>query len=203
MRKNMLGAAAQDYAAPIQDFRQKLKGSDGKEWLEAFKRFLRKENPWPVPTAAPAPATSVPSTATEFSLPVNYDRSIEEARKEGKYDWENSDITSKNFPTTRKGTADIVLHIRHFDREITSEKAIEEMDKLGLRPAETHELLALGAAHPDLQRQFPIIALGSVWQDRGDYCVPYLNRVDSERDLGLSWFGSGWDASYRFAAVPK
>lgn len=147
-------------------------------------------------------AASTP--ATEFSLHVNYGRKIEDAVKDGKYDWSNSDITSKNFPTTRKGTADVVLHLIHFDRDIESDDAIAEMDKMGLRPAETHELLALGAAQPDLQREFPIIALGSVWQGRVGYrCVPCLYRGGSERGLGLLWFGFGWHAYCRFAAVPK
>lgn len=141
---------------------------------------------------------------TEFNLTVNYDQSIEDARKRGNYDWENSDITSKNFPTNRKGTADVTIKLVHFDRSISSENAIKELDKIGLRPAETHELLALGASYPELQREFPIIALGSVWRDRY-VCrsVPYLRRCGSERRLDRDWFGNDWLEHCRFAAVPK
>lgn len=140
----------------------------------------------------------------KFAVQVNYDRSIEDARKDGNYDWENSDITSKNFPTTRKGTVHVVVRLIHFGCEISSEDAIAEMDKLGLRPAETHELLDLSAAHPDLQRKFPIIALGSVWQDHDGYrSVPSLGRPGFWRRLYLSRFDGRWNARCRFAAVPK
>jgi undecaprenyl-diphosphatase len=50
----------------------------------------------------------------------------------------------------------------HFNRDISSEDAIAEMDKDGFRPATLAELLALGEAQPELQKQFPIIALSSV-----------------------------------------
>ncbi|MEK7498614.1 MAG: hypothetical protein AAB611_02005 [Patescibacteria group bacterium] len=45
--KNMLGMnALAEVAGPLKDFAEKLGGSDGNNWLDAFKRFLRKENPW-------------------------------------------------------------------------------------------------------------------------------------------------------------
>lgn len=139
---------------------------------------------------------SIPSFVAKgqilFSFPVNYDESIETARKAGNYDWENGDITSKNFPTKRKGTANIVLHIEHFDRDISSEDVIAELDKKSLRPAETHELLALGAAQPELQREFSIIALGSVWQDHSSCrLATYLYRLGSKRGLTCVGLAAG------------
>jgi hypothetical protein len=164
-------------------------------FIQSIKSLVRGK----IVTAAPAMKGQA-----QFSFTVNYDQPIEEARKAGNYDWENSDITSKNYPTSRKGTADIVLHIEHFDRQISSETVIAELDKKGLRPAETHELLALGATYPELQREFPIIALGSVWQDRdGGRSVPCLDRGGSKRGLDLDWFDGKWRADYRFAAIPK
>jgi len=176
------------------------------KWADAVQRhieFIRFIGELARPTAvAPAPVTT--AATTKFDLEVDYDQPIEDARKAGVYDWENSDITSNNFPTIRKGKAKIVLHLIHLNREVNSEPTIAELDKIGLRPAETHELLALGAAHPELQRQFPIIALGSVWQVRPGYRrVPFLSRHVSKRRLLLSWFDFGWLADCRFAAVPK
>jgi hypothetical protein len=43
---NMLDNALGQVARPLQDFMKKLSGSEGQIWLKAFKRFLRKENPW-------------------------------------------------------------------------------------------------------------------------------------------------------------
>ena len=47
METGMLGSGAlADVAGPFKDFAEKLGSSEGPMWLSAFKRFLRKENPW-------------------------------------------------------------------------------------------------------------------------------------------------------------
>jgi len=47
MSKNMLGKLLlSEIQGPRDDFETKLAGDDGELWLTAFKRFLRKENPW-------------------------------------------------------------------------------------------------------------------------------------------------------------
>lgn len=47
MTANMLGSGAlAEVAGPFKDFAEKLGSSEGPMWLSAFKRFLRKENPW-------------------------------------------------------------------------------------------------------------------------------------------------------------
>lgn len=46
-KENMLGSALVEVAGPLKDFAEKLGGEEGTEWLAAFKRFLRKEEPWP------------------------------------------------------------------------------------------------------------------------------------------------------------
>lgn len=45
----MLGSALAEVTGPLKDFADKLGGEDGVEWLEAFKRFLRKEETWQKP----------------------------------------------------------------------------------------------------------------------------------------------------------
>ncbi|MBU2101201.1 hypothetical protein KKH05_00530 [Patescibacteria group bacterium] len=48
MSEYMLGESAlAEAAGPLKTFFEKLAGSDGPAWLGAFKRFLRKEDPWP------------------------------------------------------------------------------------------------------------------------------------------------------------
>lgn len=149
-----------------------------------------------------------PKPAEEIiSLSVNYGRNVKEMIKAGKYDWENSDITEKHFPLPAelKGkTTTISGKLFHFDRSISSEDAISEMDKAGYRPATLPELLALGEDQPDLQRQFPIIALGSVWSGAfGRRGVPGLNVGGYERKLSLYWFAYDWIAVDRFFGVRK
>jgi len=47
MSENMLSEALQQVSGPLKDLLEKLGGRDGRSWLSAFKRFLRKQNPWP------------------------------------------------------------------------------------------------------------------------------------------------------------
>jgi len=160
---------------------------------ESLARVLREAL---MPDGKPASNT--------YPLSVDYGRSVEKGVKAGRYDWANSDITSRNFPTERKGTAEVVVELIHFNRNISTDEALRELDKAGMRPAELHELLAFGKKYPEVQREFPIVALGSVWQYRDGFrVVPFLYRDGSGRDLGLDWVVGGWSGICRFAAVRK
>jgi len=143
----------------------------------------------------------------EFDLSVDYSRTVQEMIEAGNYDWTNNDITEKIFPlpTELSGQKTTVSSkLFHFNRLISSEDAINEMDAAGFRPATLAELLALGEAHPELQKEFPIVALSSVWRDAyGDRHVPVLFFVDYRRGLGLGWFGRDWGSDYRFLGVRK
>ncbi|MEK7120035.1 MAG: hypothetical protein AAB824_00645 [Patescibacteria group bacterium] len=139
-----------------------------------------------------------------YGLLVNYSRSISKGIKAGHYDYANSDITDKNFPTTQQGAQEVSVQPIHFNKTMSTDQVLAELDKMSLRPANLQELLALGEKCPDLQREFPIIALGSVWQDRhGIRSCPCLHRDGSERDIYLYWFGDDWSEICRFAAVSK
>ncbi len=164
------------------------------------KRVLSLENK----TKDKALVTKLPPNV--YRVKVNYDLPVEKVVKLGKYDWTDGDITSKHFPLKRSGTADVEIEIKHFNRKISSGEVIAELDTMGFRPAELHELGALGEQYPDSQREFPIIALGSVWHSLySDYrYVPVIARRRGRgRGLGLSLFGDVWGASCGFSAVPK
>lgn len=141
---------------------------------------------------------------TVYSIMVDYSQSLAKMVKAGNYDWVNSDINSKHFPLKGKGKHKLEAVLFHFNRSIESDEAIAEMNKQDYHPATIEELLALGKKYPDLQKEFPIIALGSVWRGPGGgRSVPCLDRGGSERFLSLGWFGYGWDAHDRFLAVRK
>ncbi len=144
------------------------------------------------------------NNGVSYPVTVNYALSAEDAVKAGKYDWTNNNITSKNFPSKRKGTTEAEIVFVHFNREIESDDVLRELDKQGLRPAELPEGLAFGAKYPDIQREFPVVILGSVW--RAPYGRRYcacLGGGGSRRYLFLAWLDYGWDGSCRFAAVRK
>lgn len=144
------------------------------------------------------------SATVGYILLVDYDLSLDVAIKNGEYDYVNDNITEKNFPTTRKGTAGLYIELVHLDRAVSSEEAIKELDKRGLRPAELHELLAFGAKYPDEQKKYPIVALGSLWWPwDGVRSVPSLWSGDGKRSLSPPHFDNDWSASSRFAGVRK
>ncbi len=139
-----------------------------------------------------------------YEVIVNRDLSRAESIEAGKYDWVNSDITQEHFPVKGSGKQNVNIVLFHFNRTITSDEVIAEMEKAGYRPADIDELLGLGVVNPDLQKEFPIVGLGSVWRGPGgSRRVPYLGWGGVERDLDLHWFGNGWGARCRFAAVRK
>ena len=130
--------------------------------------------------------------------------SLSDRIAKGKYDWVNDDITEKNFPELVPADYTKEFKLFYFDRKMSSEDAIKEMDKDGFRPATINELLAIGEAQPELQKQFPIVALGSLWRRAGgSRSVPVLSQGSSERGLDLRWFERDWDGVFRFAALRK
>jgi len=139
-----------------------------------------------------------------YSVVVDYDMSLADMIKVGKYDWVNNDITAEYFPITGSGKVEIDFQLVHLDKSTSSKEVLSHMEKNNLRPATLAELLAFGAKYPELQREFPICALGSSWVDSGgDRGVPGLVRRDSERGLDLGWFDGDWGGYGRFLAVRK
>jgi hypothetical protein len=172
---------------------------ENKNWsIEEVIKFI--EN-------GPIRSQKIIDTASDIKLNIDYTKTIEQAVADGKYDWKNSDVTTKNFPVPLKMTGkkvEVSVKLFHFNRDISSEDAISKMDKAGYRPATLMELLALGFLFPELQRQFPIVALGSVWRVANlDLYAPGLFVGGHKRGLDLRWIVSGWRARYRFLGVHK
>ena len=130
--------------------------------------------------------------------------SLKDRITRGKYGWVNSDITEEHFPVDIPADYEAEYELFNFSRSFGSEAAIAEMDKDGFRPATLAELLVLGETQPELQKQFPIIALGSLWLHSPGYrVVPVLYLHDGKRELLLDWFEHDWNDDYRFLAVRK
>jgi hypothetical protein len=148
------------------------------------------------------PRLTSKSTVTAYVVDINF-ATLTEGIALGKYDWKNGDITTERFPIAGNQGKKEVFTV-HFNRTMeSSEAVIAELDKLGYKPAETADLLALGKDQLELQRQFPIIALGSSAVVHGSRYVPYLYEYVSERRLSLYYFHDGWYDDCRFLAVRK
>ena len=138
-----------------------------------------------------------------YKVLVDYGQTLQQMVANGKYDYANSDITSGNFPMTGNGKQEVVVELVHFNRYISSDEVLKELDRFGYRAATAEKLRAFGAAYPEKQREFPIVALGTVRLLGGGRRVLCLWRGRSGRDLGLCWFEDGWYDDYRFLAVRK
>jgi len=145
-----------------------------------------------------------PPTPSTYQVTVDYSETLEEMIAAGRYDTRNNNISAEHFPVQGTGKVDVELHLVHLGRDASTDAVLAELDRRGLRPARIEELLALGAKHPNLQKEFPIVALGSVWRGWfGLRSVAYLEGWRGGRRLGLGWGGPGWGGRCRFAAVSK
>jgi hypothetical protein len=138
---------------------------------------------------------------------VDYGMTFDQMIAACRCNWVNSDLTKASFPIKGDGKVEFESKLLGFDKSISSDEVvaiIRSADKAcPWEPAQTEHLLAFGAAYPDEQRKYPIIALGSVGKVGGRRCVPYLRRDGSERDLSLYWWGLDWFSHDRFLAVRK
>src|SRR3989338_11533408 len=119
-----------------------------------------------------------------YKVLVDYEQTLQQMIAVGKYDYANSDINSNNFPITGNGKQEVIVELVHYGRDMTTDDVLKDFEARGLRAATLPELLAFGATYPEKQREFPIVALGSVWQGRvGNRFVHYLGRRGSKREL--------------------
>jgi len=146
----------------------------------------------------------LPPVCPTYSLTIDHDQTLAQMVAAAGYDAVNSDITAGHFSVKGEGKCEVEVTLFHFDQVMTSKEVIAELDRVGYRPGKIEELLVLGVEQPEVQRQFPVIALGSGWRHPcGRRCVPFLSVWRGRRLLGLVWFGRGWPALCRFLAVRK
>jgi hypothetical protein len=149
----------------------------------------------------------VAPTAVEFCIEVDYSMSLNKMISAGNYDWKNDDITVARFPVKGEGKVQFEAKLFHFNRNISSEAAVTHIKDADPQnpwePAKTEHTLAFGAKYPQLQREYPIVGLGSVAGVRFGRGVLLLGGVGSDRDLGLSRWGGVWSGHFRFLAVRK
>ncbi len=122
----------------------------------------------------------------------------------GKYDWTNPDIISERFPHNPTTVGDWEFDLISPNNSISSEKAKKEVEVDGWAAAEWEHVLTYGAAFPDEQKKFPIIALGSVCEVGGRrYVLGLWYDGNGKRGVRFCSVVEGFDPFYRFLRVRK
>lgn len=126
----------------------------------------------------------------------------------GRYDHQSHHINEKNFPVNPDRFSTDGLVLISFDRVMTTAEVLGELRVRSLRAATIEELLAHGAARPEEQGEFSVIALGSQWVNQnGARRVPGIFGSGNVHDrlLGLSWHITDyrWRPTCKFLASLK
>ncbi len=160
-----------------------------------LERFLKKQSPFDA---------TITKRDEVFNVTVNRNQTIADGITAGQYDWVHASINDSNFQCTCSGIESTEIILVHFNKVMDIEDVLLRLEKRNLCPADLRELLAIGEQFPDKQKQFIILALGSVWQDsEGIPYIQYLDWNDSKRRLGMDWPAHGWNRSGRFVALRK
>lgn len=172
--------------------------------------------------------TNPPSDTDSYSITIDWSLSLSCRIADGNYDWveehinELQDYVPDNVllvqPAAQSAGPDLGvyramphsrvetrLELVHYGRAMTTREIEANLNRRGLRPATLAELLALGEQYPDLQRRFPVVALGSSWlYPPGRRPFPYLFESAGKRNVYLCWLGPDhrWYDD-RFLAVRK
>lgn len=118
----------------------------------------------------------------------------------GSYKWEDHESVRGQVDRTPGERSFLV---KHFNKEMESDDVLAWADANGYRAATHEEAVDFAKAHPDLQREFWIVALGSFALRDGGRSVAILRRGGARRDLDGDWFGGRWGADGRFLLVRK
>jgi hypothetical protein len=144
-----------------------------------------------------------PEATPVYIIPTADGRSTEALVEAGNYAYAHSCVTSENFPARpadARRACEIVLLA--FDGDVTSEDVIARAAALGLERPRYEDALYFGIAHPDVQREAPVVFLHDPWFGffgRRDVICLWSNV--GRRELGLEGFDDTWGPSYRFAFV--
>ncbi len=154
-------------------------------------------------TACKIKSTVVLKNSTDSLIFVDYNKGIHEMIMAGKYAYfDNQIISDVSFPlpAAKIGKQEtLVVRLFHFSKTVSEADILAAINKTGFRPAILPELLAFGAQYPDCQKQHPIAAVGSFWQDHGG--VPYIGFDTDRRTLDVNWNHYEWSNEYYFLAV--
>jgi hypothetical protein len=123
----------------------------------------------------------------------------------GRYGYAQAAVTSENFPADRAAPARVrAIVLLEFEHPVAFEDVVAVAKERGLTRPTYEDALYFGIAHPEVQRERPIIFLHEPWLGafgRRDVVCLWTNA--GRRELGLEGFDDTWAPQFRFAFVVK
>lgn len=184
---------------------------DDKEMAEFVKNGLTKSPYLAIPAAIAYERYAAKVEGRAFTVLVEY-RQRSYAELKLAFDWVNKGYKNAEFKPidickdVSTETREIEFELVHLNEDVSTDEILADLDKRGFRPALYEELLAFATKHPDEQKKYEIVALGSVCRSSNGHhlCSPYLSQDDLGRGLIFDWVEGGWwDDDYRFLVVRK
>jgi len=102
-------------------------------------------------------------TRKVFPVTVDYGRTLEQMVLACACGYNNENITAENFPINGVGVVEQEIILVDFDHDVKSDEAVRELAAMGLELARIEHATAFGEKYPDVQRERPVVFLGSVW----------------------------------------
>jgi hypothetical protein len=107
-----------------------------------------------------------------------------------------------------KPTTPLEAYILSYENDRTtrksSDKILEDLDKIGLRPATLEEMMLLGIVHPEFNKRRDRYLVGlTKYQVVGVARVPFLRWNGDLREVLRYWWDGEWDGGSRFVCVRK
>lgn len=169
-------------------FMENLKQGSNREWLMSLGNHLNK-------------VTSVTETRVE-TIRTSCSLNLSDLITLGKYCHVNNLFTEKNFPVSCEGNVSAPV-LYNFGYELTSEEALTEMKRLGLRPATLTELLLLKAVGKEGEKKYPTVALNPnhrFFYGKKRY-VPGIFYGANGSGLDLCAWDGVWRKEWNFAVI--
>ncbi len=138
-------------------------------------------------------------TRKVFPVTVDYNRTLEQMISACACGYNNPNITAANFPISGTGIVQQEIILVDFDHDVESDEVVRELAAMepALEPARIEHALAFGEKYPDVQRERPVLFLGSVWGN----LFPCLGPWSDLRWLDLQVWHVRWSRFCRFAAI--
>lgn len=192
---------AREIHGPYMQLFTNLQGENGRECLEALKKFNRRENPFPTETETP------PLSQGLLTVPAGL--TFEERINRGHYDGRAGLISEPTFLVTKKQQGEWEWKLFCLSRTGSQHDIYRLMDKEGYEGGVIGHLLAFGEKYPKEQKKYPIIAPSlPVWHrspstGSESIFIPSLEYTNDGRELDLRHSNNPMDVCCRFLGVRR